>query len=228
MSNVTPLFCSTRFSLSSQTDMGRKMKDITGMRFGSLVAINSTEQRDKNNHICWLCKCDCGEERIVSVRNLITGFTKSCRSCALKNLTEANRVRPKPPRQPDKWLKKERLYRIWQNMKARCSNPRCVNYKRYGGKGVSVCSEWINNFTCFREWALGHGYKEDLTIDRIDGNGNYSPDNCRWVTPREQTYNMENNIWIDFHGKRIALARLVHDFGLKRQQVYDYLRNIVE
>ena len=203
-----------------------KMKDLTGKRFGTLTAIMPTNQRSKNGRVLWLCKCDCNEERIVPSDNLLHGFVKSCRSCAVKHVREANKLRPKKPKYPGKWLSNERLYRIWKNMINRCYYPRCIGYKYYGGKGVIVCSEWKNSFPSFKKWAQDNGYKESLTIDRIDGNGNYTPENCRWITPREQTYNMSNNIYIVFQNKKIALSRLIFDFGLNRQQVYDYLRNL--
>lgn len=204
------------------------MKDLTGARFGKLIALSPTEQRDKSNHVCWLCKCDCGEDRIVSSHNLINGFVKSCRKCALINITIRNRNIKRSPKQPDKWRNNERLYSIWRNMKARCYNVRAVNFKYYGGKGIIMCREWKDDYLAFKKWALENGYEDSLTIDRVDSDGNYSPENCRWVSPREQTYNMGNNIIIDFHGKQVSLARFIHDFGLNRQQVYDYLMNVTD
>lgn len=87
-----------------------------------------------------------------------------------------------------------RLYRIWQNMKNRCHNPKVSCYKYYGGRGISVCSEWKERFGCFRDWAIQNGYAEELTLDRIDVNGNYTPDNCRWTTFKQQGYNKQNTI----------------------------------
>lgn len=97
--------------------------------------------------------------------------------------------------------KKTRLYNIWSHMCERCNNPNFVYFHLYGGRGVSVCAEWFGNYSAFREWALGSGYKDSLCLDRIDNDGNYTPENCRWVTPKEQANNRRSNRLLYFKGE---------------------------
>lgn len=108
----------------------------------------------------------------------------------------------KAPRTFNHGYSKERLYGIWQGMKNRCGNPNVEKYSIYGGRGIKVCDEWAINYLPFRKWALNNGYKSNLQIDRIDSNLNYCPDNCRWVTPKEQQRNRTNSVYITAFGER--------------------------
>lgn len=114
---------------------------------------------------------------------------------------------------------KNRLYRIWADMKRRCKNSDRPNYKNYGDKGIRVCQEWENSFDSFREWALNNGYSDDLSIDRIDNDGNYEPSNCRWATAKEQANNKRNNLYIKYKGETRTLAQWCEVFGLERNVV---------
>lgn len=116
-----------------------------------------------------------------------------------------------------------RLYAIWKTMRQRCNNPKCNTYNKYGARGISVCKEW-DDFAVFRDWALAHGYNKDLTIDRIDNNGNYSPDNCRWATVEEQSYNKRTTIRIQYMGDEYTLNELERISNVSRRLIDSRLR----
>ena len=107
-----------------------------------------------------------------------------------------------------------RLYRIWANMKSRCSNPNVDNYRFYGGRGIKVCDEW-QDFISFRFWAITNGYADDLTLDRINNDGNYEPSNCRWDTHLHQCNNTRRNHWLTFHGETHTIAEWARIVGIK-------------
>lgn len=109
-----------------------------------------------------------------------------------------------------------RLYRIWSNMKSRCNNPKASRYDRYGGRGIMVCSEWMHDFESFYNWSINHGYSDELSLDRIDGDKGYSPDNCRWVDGHCQNKNKSNVPSYEFHGKRFTQSEVYSLFGVKR------------
>lgn len=119
---------------------------------------------------------------------------------------------------------RERLYNIWLHMKDRCNNPNFKSYHNYGGRGISVCEEWSNSYQTFREWALENGYSDELTIDRIYVNGNYSPSNCRWLTRQEQSYNKRTNKIIAYCGKTQTLTEWADELNIKRNTLVYRLR----
>lgn len=165
--------------------------DRTGEQFGRLTVIARASDYiapNKKRHVRWLCRCECGNEVVVDVCGLVRGTTKSC-GC-LRKETRGN-------------LKyggcHDRLYRVFSNMKYRCYNTKSDHFKYYGGRGIKVCDEWKNDYAAFKRWALSSGYDEnanrgDCTIDRIDVNGNYEPNNCRWVDMTVQSRNRRNVI----------------------------------
>ena len=159
--------------------MPRKI-DMIGKRFGRLTVIEESSKR-VGKSITYICRCDCGNvTKPIQGANLRNGNTKSCGCLHEETMREILQKHGE---------KQTRLYRIWQNMKNRCRNKNVSCYKYYGGKGVGVCDKWANDFLSFRNWALENGYEENLTIDRIDNDGDYEPSNCRWVTMGVQSRN---------------------------------------
>jgi hypothetical protein len=169
-----------------------------GTRFVRLV-VTGNPVNTRGNHYSYPCRCDCGTEKIVSGENMRSGTTVSC-GCRMR---EAHHMKKHG-------MRKTRLYHIWQQMIQRCANPKRVNYARYGGKGIRVCQEW-KDFSTFSEWALSHGYSDDLTIDRISSAGDYSPRNCRWSTVIDQARNQRSNHLLTVFGVTKCIAEWAED-----------------
>ena len=155
-----------------------KQIDLIGKKFHLLTVIKA-DGKSKDGHLTYLCKCDCGNEASVQGRLLRNGNTKSC-GC----------LRATSPFKHGSSY--SRLYYIYNSMKDRCSRATRKDYKYYGGKGITVCEEWLNSFETFKEWAINNGYTEELTIDRIDNAKGYCPTNCKWSTRKEQSQNRTN------------------------------------
>lgn len=178
--------------------------DLTGERFGKLVALE--RHYDKNKKISfWKCKCDCGNTTIVRANSLKHGRVKSC-GCLRTESNLANKSKH--------GLSKTHLYAVWNSMKERCYNKNNHNYLRYGGRGITVCEEWKNSFKEFSEWAFLNGYQEELSIDRIDNNGNYCPNNCRWVDKKTQNNNRNVSFMITYNGKTQNLSSWCEELNL--------------
>lgn len=156
---------------------------MIGKRFNRLIVIDEAG-RSKNGFVMWQCKCDCGNKTVVRGSHLRDGYIQSC-GCFNSEATKGRSL--------THGMKESRLYRIWRNMKTRCLNPKSTYFHRYGGRGIAICKEWLNSFETFKDWALSHGYSCNLTIDRIDNDGNYCPENCRWITIQEQQRNRSNS-----------------------------------
>lgn len=161
-----------------------KLIDLTGQRFGRLVVIERIGL-NKNKKATWLCRCDCGNEIVAISNSLRTGNTTSC-GCAQRDIA-------REMHQTHNCSRQTRLYRIWIAMKQRCYYHRSNHYKDYGGRGITICDEWLHDFVAFRDWAMSHGYADDLSIDRIDNDKGYNPDNCRWATMKEQRHNRRDS-----------------------------------
>ena len=178
--------------------------DVVGKRFGRLTVIKSLEKNKL------LCKCDCGNETEVLHSSLKTGNTQSCGCLRLERLKEKCTTHG---------MRKTRLYNIWRSMCKRCTRKEESNYYLYGGRGISVCDEW-KHFEPFMEWALANGYNDSLTIDRIDSNGNYCPENCRWADKYKQANNKRNNCKITLNNETHTVAEWSRITNLPYNTIY--------
>lgn len=160
-----------------------KFIDLIGQKFGRLTVITSNGSIPPGKRT-WLCKCDCGKETVVATSELRSGKTKSC-GCLQKE--KAALIGKKY--HTIHGMDGTRIYQCWKDMKRRCYNPKTKSFKNYGGRGILVCNDWLHNFQAFHEWAMANGYRDNLTIDRIDVNGNYEPSNCQWIPLSEQPKN---------------------------------------
>lgn len=185
-----------------------KKLDLTDMKFGKLTVLYE-DKSQKYERVHWICKCDCGNIISVSRNELRDGHTKSCGCLKLKNnglTTRAN-------------YRDNRLYNIWRGIKKRCTLPSDKDYKNYGGRGIQICNEWLNSYIAFHDWAINNGYSEELTIDRIDYDGNYEPSNCRWVTMKEQNNNKRSNVFFTYNGKTKSMSKWCDEFGVSYEKI---------
>ena len=181
--------------------------DLTGQKFGKLTVISLEKSDKKRKGAVWLCRCECGNIKAVSSRNLRKGCTKSCGCSTKEMIGKANTKHG---------MNLSRLHRIWSGMKTRCTNSKNKDFELYGGKNIKVAEEWLHDFQAFHDWAIGSGYKENLSLDRIDPNGNYEPDTCRWATMKQQQNNRSNNRLITFNDETHTLSEWAEMLGIER------------
>lgn len=183
-----------------------KTKMTQGETFNRLTALGPSRPG------YWLFQCQCGNVKEIQPCRVSSGAVKSC-GCLCREILLARNV-------PTHGGSKSRLYSIWRGMKKRCGLPSAHAYENYGGRGIHVCSEWENSFPAFRDWAMANGYRDDLTVDRIDSNGNYCPENCRWVDMVTQERNRRNVRKFLFAGQLRPLTEICEMTGIPYSLLY--------
>jgi hypothetical protein len=193
-----------------------KKKDIVGQKFGRWTVLKEMAQTKKHGSRRFLCECECGGRKVVNWQPIVNGGSRSC-GCLAKELKAARRI--------THGKSKTRLYGIWSAMKARCSVKNHQSYGNYGGRGISVCDEWFHDFLPFHDWAIFNGYNDKLTIERINNNGDYCPENCRWATRREQLRNKRTSRNITYRGETLLLEDWARKLGIKANTLIYRLKN---
>lgn len=192
-----------------------KVKDITCQKFGKLTALYRLHNYYDKKHTRWLCICDCGNLVETQMDHLISGHTKSC-GCL--NSETSKKVHTKHGK------RNTSLYNVYYGMKSRCYNNNNPRYIDYGGRGITICDEWLTDFVVFCNWAISNGYQEGLQLDRIDNDGNYEPSNCRWVDIKTQGRNKRNNKYITYQGETKLLIEWCEILNLNYDTVQSRLR----
>lgn len=192
--------------------------DLTGQVFGRLTVIGVDDKNTRKTY--YYCRCECGNVKSIRSDSLISGAIRSC-GCMKQEQDKTNLTANHKHK-----MSHTRLYEIWQGMKSRCYNSHDPRYSRYGGRGITVCDEWQKDFNIFYSWAVENGYAENLTIDRIDNESGYSPDNCRWADAEMQGRNRSSNIKITIGNATKTLVEWCEIFELDYKAVYaKYRRN---
>lgn len=190
-----------------------RINDLRGKTFGNLLVLDEKPIR-KNNNTYWKCKCICGNEKYIFHGNLISNRQKGC-GCLQNN-------------NPNRKTQHKRLIKIFNNMKQRCYNPKSENYKHYGGKGIKICSQWLKDSKNFYNWSINNGYADSLSIDRINVNSDYEPNNCRWINMKSQANNRSNNRLITIKGKTKTASQWAEEFGITHEGlIYRYRNNLI-
>jgi len=186
-----------------------KSKDLTGMKFGLLTIISRAEKTSKNPS--WECECECGNTKTILSYNLISGKSKSC------GCVRGNKLRLFSKTHGES---KTRIYGIYKGMKQRCYNKNTPAYRYYGGKGIEICFDWLNDFLKFKNWSIDNGYLHGKSIDRINPNGNYCPENCRWVDVEKQQNNKLNSFFLSIDGEKKTIAEWADSNNINKQTLY--------
>ncbi len=185
----------------------RGPEDLTGLRFSRLEVLGWFGEK-RGAYKLYKCRCDCGNIIYTTRNSLYNGCTKSC-GCYRLSILASHGVHH---------MSGTRIYRIWSLMRERCRNSKSPYYKDYGGRGISVCNEWNgkDGFEKFYKWSMANGYADDLSIDRINVNGNYEPSNCRWITLQAQNRNRRSCVYLTYKGETHILTEWAEILGIKR------------
>ena len=185
------------------------IRDLTGQRFGRLLVVSRAEN-SASGKPRWNCICDCGNAFIASGNALKSGYTKSC-GCYNREVSTKNHYRHGGHN--------DRLYGVWNMMKQRCGNRNNRFYKNYGGRGITICDEWKDDYESFKLWSMENGYdptatRGECTIDRIDNDKGYCPENCRWTNKRVQANNCRTNRWLTYKGRTKTVSQWAKETGI--------------
>ena len=184
--------------------------DLIGQRFGRLLVVSQTKHHGEK--IAWICKCDCGKNTEVTTSKLRNGNTVSC-GCHRDEIKKKHGL----------WG--TRLYIIWGNMVQRCTNSNNNNYPNYGGRGISICDEWRNDFKSFYNWAIANGYSDNLQIDRINNDGDYEPGNCRWLTAINNLNNTSRSVIIRHNGETHTVSEWTRITGINEKTMRNRIKS---
>lgn len=193
-----------------------------GKKYGRLTVIGFARSEGKRRGWSWIVKCDCGKQKIVSPPDVKNGKTRSC------GCFHDERCAERAKKFEHNVYKYRRLYGIYNGVKRRCFNKNEPRFKDYGGRGITMCEEWLNSdngFDKFVGWALSNGYADDLTLERKDVDGDYCPENCEWITRIDQAKNKRDTLWVDYKGEHIRLLELCEREGVKYDTVHDRIYN---
>ena len=201
-------------------DLGVRVSDLTGQKFGRLTVVKYAG-KTKDHKSKWECKCECGNRQIVRAAALKQGGVKSC-GCLANDARKENgkKMRGVKSSQYKHGLSGSRINGIYRSIKERCKNKNNPAYNHYGGRGIRICAEWDSDFSKFYEWSMANGYSPELTIDRIDNDGDYAPENCRWVSMRVQQNNRSNNVRITYNNETHTLSEWAGITGISKSALY--------
>ena len=198
------------------------MENLIGKKFGMLTVTDFSHKEKSNQGIYkyyWICKCECGN--VVTRRSdglKLKNRVVSC-GCYARQMSKEHFTRKNPKKTHGQT--KTRLYKIYAKMKERCYDPNYPQRNLYGGRGIKICKEWIDSFENFRDWAIKNGYSDDLSIDRIDANGDYEPSNCRWEDKYQQANNKRNNIVLTHNGETLTMPQWARKLNLPYSTLAD-------
>ncbi len=197
--------------------MGKEF-DITGQKFGRLTAIRLERiepRKGGGTTHYWVCRCECGIEKIIRKAQLLNGKTNSCGCLQKEKAREVNKTHG---------LRKTKLYKKWLDIKKRCYNKNSQYYYCYGARGIKVCDEWLNDFKAFYDWSMANGYRDNLTIDRIDVNSNYEPSNCRWVSQKVQNRNSRHCHYLTYNNETHCLTEWAEIKNISADKIRNRLK----
>lgn len=198
-----------------------KFVDLTGQKFGRWTVVERGESRvcAGKKQTTWICLCECGNIKSVIGSSLKRGKSISC-GCYRSEYQRDRMSEMHKKNQPEFVRHKEPLYSVWSDIKYRCYNRNCSGYPYYGGRGIKMCHEWKEDYATFRAWAISTGYRDGLSIDRIDVNGNYEPSNCRWATAKQQANNRRNNKIIEIRGESRTIAEWADMLNVTHSRIW--------